>query len=527
MFLATFNFIKEKRTLLLILIQLVAAIILSSIITIWIDEAYTLNTTSKGIGYAFTQAIGFEGQPPLYFVLVAAWRIISKSIFWARMFSILSISISILYVHYISKQFVNQLNAFLITLLFALHPVVTWAAIEIRPYALLIMFCAMNIYYFTKYCTNPDTKNRIKYIIVAVLGLFTHYYFGFILLANGVYLLIKDRKFFFKKYIVDMIVPLVFLIAFAKLIIANTSLHVNNFNSDRSDLDIPNFIRYRIEYYTILNPELNLRGWGANMYKIIFGVFIFIVLMLQAQNGSFKKLFQNWKKVLASGPGKNHVKKIVIISKNGLPLNYYLIISLVLLFCMSLVYWILGQFFVSMRYNVILLLPLFILFSSAMFSIIPWKKIFWIFASILLIIYTIANYKTNYKFKDSISEIAKFFNKEEKPNEPIFIYRNTEALVFSYYYHGINRMFPLPGEFSFETYDVKNSVIENKEEGLKTLEYRLLPGTKKFWLVYDHASPYNIAFNQQEFATYVSSKYTLEKDTMIYGITLHKYIVNK
>ncbi|HEV7180287.1 MAG TPA: hypothetical protein VGN11_10450, partial [Candidatus Baltobacteraceae bacterium] len=63
--------------------------VLAYVLNIWQDEAYTLQTTSRGIVYAFHQAVAFEQSAPLYFLALTLWRHINDSVFFLRLFSVL------------------------------------------------------------------------------------------------------------------------------------------------------------------------------------------------------------------------------------------------------------------------------------------------------------------------------------------------------------------------------------------------------------------------------------------------------
>src|SRR5581483_12335958 len=69
--------------------QLVLTIPLAIVLNVWQDDAYTLFSTDRGLGYAFHQAIGFEQNAPLYFVVMTLWRHVDGGAVFARMFSVL------------------------------------------------------------------------------------------------------------------------------------------------------------------------------------------------------------------------------------------------------------------------------------------------------------------------------------------------------------------------------------------------------------------------------------------------------
>ena len=83
--------ISRNPVILIVVLHVLVATILAAILNVWVDEAYTLDTTGGSVSYAWNQAIQFELQPPGYFLILTAWRVIADSIFWLRMLSIFCI----------------------------------------------------------------------------------------------------------------------------------------------------------------------------------------------------------------------------------------------------------------------------------------------------------------------------------------------------------------------------------------------------------------------------------------------------
>ncbi|HYP50856.1 MAG TPA: hypothetical protein VEQ34_07940, partial [Pyrinomonadaceae bacterium] len=80
---------------LLVAAHLAVAIPLAWVLNLWIDEAWTMQTTARGVGYALSEGVSGERQAPLYFVLLAVWRFFDESLFFARLFSILCTAASV------------------------------------------------------------------------------------------------------------------------------------------------------------------------------------------------------------------------------------------------------------------------------------------------------------------------------------------------------------------------------------------------------------------------------------------------
>lgn len=93
---------------LLILLNLGITLTLAYKLNVWLDEAYTLHTISQNAQFAFNKALRFEGQSPLYFVLLNLWRNLDSTFFFARLFSVICIALTIYVVAPLSRRFLKK-----------------------------------------------------------------------------------------------------------------------------------------------------------------------------------------------------------------------------------------------------------------------------------------------------------------------------------------------------------------------------------------------------------------------------------
>ena len=169
---------------------------LSGALNIWMDEAFTLHTTGSGPLSAWTQAIRFEGQPPLYFVLEALWRSIDEtSIAFARFPSTVYAAAAAAVIVLTAHRIAPRLPATVVALVTALNPLVIWAATELRVYALVLLIGAVLSWAFVAgfLADRPARTARGVYVLFAIAGLYTQYYIGFVLVAHVVTLMALRR----------------------------------------------------------------------------------------------------------------------------------------------------------------------------------------------------------------------------------------------------------------------------------------------------------------------------------------------
>ena len=170
---------------------------LSVKLNIWLDEAFTLHTTGAGLGMAWSQAVRFEDQPPLYFVIEAAWRRLDEaSTTFARIPSILfaaaAVAVMVISAHRVAPRTPSLVVGFIA----AFHPVIIWAAVEMRVYALVLLIGAVLTWTFFEgfLAPAPSRQARVWYVIFALGGLYTQYFVGFLLAAHVLTLIVLRRR---------------------------------------------------------------------------------------------------------------------------------------------------------------------------------------------------------------------------------------------------------------------------------------------------------------------------------------------
>jgi len=153
-------------------------------LNIWVDEASTLYTTQSGFLHAFQHAWADEKQAPLYFWIMSLWRMLSSSFFFARLFSVICTACGIFLVWKFARCFLSNRAAAITAILFGLHPLVIWAALEARGYALGLVLAILLVHLNEALIAqgeNARTKPRIAFIAAAAIALYTNYYLGFVL----------------------------------------------------------------------------------------------------------------------------------------------------------------------------------------------------------------------------------------------------------------------------------------------------------------------------------------------------------
>jgi hypothetical protein len=160
----------------------------------WTDEEYTLATTAHGVGYALSRAMNYELQAPLYFGILAAWRQIDASVWFARLFSVLCATALLFVLAKIGSRVAPEFDPLPFALLGALNPFVVMAALEVRLYALALLVSGLMWLTFDDgFASGASRRARIAFVLLAICGIYVQYFLAFMLVGFGCALLVLGR----------------------------------------------------------------------------------------------------------------------------------------------------------------------------------------------------------------------------------------------------------------------------------------------------------------------------------------------
>lgn len=455
---------RSKVVWLLILVHLLITLPLAYFLNAWVDEASTLYNTQKGFIDTALNVFHTEKQAPLYFILLSIWRDIDGSIFFARLFSVICGCLAIKFFYDLAKSFFDEKKAILITAFFALHPYLIWASLEIRLYSMVILLTVLLLKFFNEGHLNrkdakTQRKSQIIFIIVAVIGIYTNYYLGFLLVGGFVSLLILRRwqeakTYFLQMFIVGLaILPLAWAI---KMQLADNTEGHQQISGFTEGIRIlwGHFLSF--VFPTELFPlEEQTKVSYARVWIIRFGILAVILLLLKDR---LRPLLD---------------EKILFFGTNTA------IIAAFMLFAFS----ILGGEYISLRHAAVLFVPLILFISSLLLNLLPQKS--WIILAAffsLLFSYSIYSLYPNLAKRGDWSNIAKFIEANEKPDQPIVTSQVYDAISIPFHYKGVNKV--LPDERFFE-WDLEDS-LSSENAFKKQTEFiisEIPPNAQEIWLL--------------------------------------------
>ncbi len=482
-------------------LHLFIAIYLSVVLNIGVDDAYSLDTTSQDFAYTLHQAIHFEIQAPLYFILLYFWRLIDPSIFFARLFSILCILLTLHAVDLTAKRYLNRVPPIWVVAVVALHPYTIWAATLIRTYALAILLSVLlMLFFYDGYLDErPQPRARWCYAVTAVAAAYTHYFLCFFFVAQGLTLLILRRRqiWFYGITLVGVAA------CFAPML-----LHLpRQIHKVEGDAPLPQLnelvflCRYTLwgilNYLLPTGESVSRLAW-AKLLRLA-GLLVGTILLLR------------YRRRLGSSPPT---------------LALLLLVLGIAPVLVGLVWWADATTLISPRYFYPLFIPVLLL-SFALVGLAQSHRAvqLWfctlLFLSITALTITYASLSTEGDWK----RVAHYVMQHEQPEQPVLVFSGESLLPLAHYYQGPNPLLPIPRPMSLQVYNMDSQILQNPAEIETALA--TLPGTKdQVWLVqeldYRRAGPAtgcqpdNTRFNCQILETFLQQHYSVEQSQLFH-----------
>lgn len=179
----------------MILFVIMLSIFIFSKQSLRLDESQSLWQSSHTF-FGMLNVIGKDVHVPLYEVILHFWQILfGNEVVFGRALSMIFFIASIPLLYYLGKISYNRVIALWATLLFAVSPFMNWYGNEMRMYSLFVLLSILSQIFFVKIFKEQSKNAWIGYAITALLGLYTHYYFSLIFLAQAAFYLLNRKEF--------------------------------------------------------------------------------------------------------------------------------------------------------------------------------------------------------------------------------------------------------------------------------------------------------------------------------------------
>jgi mannosyltransferase len=161
----------------------------------WYDEAQAAHELHLSLGSMLSSMVDVETAPPLYFVLGWAWaHVFGAGEVALRSLSALAGTALIPIAYLCGRDLVSRRAGLLTAAFVALSPFMIWYSQEAREYMLLAALCGAALLCFVRASREPSARNIARWAGFSVLALLTHYFAGFLIAPQALWLLYRARS---------------------------------------------------------------------------------------------------------------------------------------------------------------------------------------------------------------------------------------------------------------------------------------------------------------------------------------------
>lgn len=470
-----------------IALNLAITLPLAAILNTWVDESSTLRTTSGSLFHTVYQAIHYELQPPLYFAILNIWRHLDPSIFFARLFSVLCAALTIYVIAQLMRRFSTRIHPLWIVAI-AIHPVLIWAAEEIRVYAFSGLISALLLWtFYDGYLGLPASRRaRAAHAALAVVAIYTQYFLGFYVAAALCALVLTKRPTALRQYLGAVVAIAIACLPIALML--------------RSQISTGTAL-----YMSVSGPVYLLRALYATLFYYVIPiqwthVGVAVLLLLGV--------------AFAAGLIALHQRRSITTEEQVLWL-FTAIISALLLAALYVTKEPFGVRYVFLIFVPVMLAVFCSIMSARKFSLqllTGWTALLLV-CSTLLMVQTYAPLAK----KGDWRRVAAFLVATEKPNEPILAFQSESALTLQDYYRGRNQVIAIPHPIDFDNVASDAVILQDQREIYTALQQA--PGRHALiWAVTSDECGYeNVDYHCPMFEDYLAKNYVVIQDRKFYG----------
>lgn len=484
------KFDEKKFLFILLFLHLAIALPLAFYLNIWVDEASTLFSTQNGFFQTFDNLFHDEKQAPVYFLLMSLWRQINDSIFFARLFSVICSLLAIIAFSRIAQKIWERKTAFFITALFALHPYLFWASLEIRLYSFIILItCWMFDFFYDGYLQNdkPSKKAQIYFVLISILALYTNYYLGFLLVGGFLALLVLRRWTEAKSYFMQMLGVNLAILPLFWIIRLQFSERVVIFQNEKSLIAGIKVLWNHFLIFALPSEIFPTEDFSVVSFVRLWLVRVAIVAIVF---------------IIVKNKGKDLDKNILAFGT----------ISATAAAFFLFVYFQLGASYIEIRHASVYFVAIFILVSAILVKILPKQSLFPVAILYLFFFsYSIYMLYPNLTKRGDWARVATFIEQNEKPNQPIMVFLTYDTVALLQYYNGTNKILPDEKIFSFSAEDKAGSPNHYRRQ-LEFIISKIPSEAEEIWLLTNENC--EVGQTCQPLDNFVEANYTVieEKD---------------
>jgi uncharacterized membrane protein len=166
-----------------------------------LDEAQSLFQTSRDVP-GVLNLVAQDVHVPGYHLLLHFWQLLfseNGDIFTARMMSLVFFVALIPATYALASYAFGRRVGLFAALLVTVSPFMNWYGSEARMYTMLAFMTVVHQLFFMKLFKEGKTVHWVWFTLTAIAGMYTHYFFAFVILTELLFYLVSRKQFAAKK----------------------------------------------------------------------------------------------------------------------------------------------------------------------------------------------------------------------------------------------------------------------------------------------------------------------------------------
>ncbi len=159
---------------------------------LWLDEAVTVVQARRTIPLII-ETVAQGVHPPLFHILMHFWvTVFGVSEAAVRSYASVWGTLSIPAAYWAARSFYDRRSGLIAALIVSVSPYLIWFSQEARMYSMQLFFAFLSLGFLKLACRHNRPRYWVGYALATALGMFTHYFFAFLVLGQGLYFVIVE-----------------------------------------------------------------------------------------------------------------------------------------------------------------------------------------------------------------------------------------------------------------------------------------------------------------------------------------------
>jgi mannosyltransferase len=376
-----------------------------------LDESQSIWQTSHSLKETLF-IVAQDVHMPLYHIIFHYWTFIfGTSTEVIRLLSFILFIIALPFIYLLARTILSRPWSLAVVSLIIMSPFVSWYANEARMYTLLGLMSIISQYLFIR-IMRGQKHSWPWYVVVSIIGAYSHYFFMFNLLAQAIFFLLARKKFPKKSFIKFIGTAIAVAVAMAPWIIYFISMGAASNTKPHIAPPSP------IDFFNVYSQFLfGFQSIQTNTFLISLWPLLVVVALVMVRR----------------------------FTRPDTAVNYIAVSAFVPVLSAFLLSFVVSPFFLS-RYMIAAVVPLYILIVWII-SRYPKKVAITIFVAIMAftaVLYYVQLSANQASVRENYKTIVNDVSAKATPSDVVVMSSPFTVYPFEYYYKGTSQIRTIP-----------------------------------------------------------------------------------